>query len=357
MELTESKLIYSIEYLKSSLSINTHIGCGMGCVYCSIQSFVDDKPQFIISVEELIQALKKNLLFVPHVTPITINNRTDPFLPSVKEYTLSLLHEFRKKELTNPLIIITKMEISANDIEYMEKLNLNLFIIISYSNLSSVLEPKINSMQLKTFENMKKRKSIKVLHYWRPLLEGLNDAEESIQQVFDTVYPVCDGSIISGIRLNSSIIESLNKVGVCIEGWNGDVNHKYLPNNVIERIVSIKNNYYSDYPLFRHTSCGISYLLNKCDYNFHFANNGGGSCMQLCPNKVNCSVGQVPEESSIINLFQKFNIHNKWQLKNDFLYIEGNLNEQLKSAVLHSLCFPVVVQFTEKSPSELEITR
>lgn len=83
--------IQAIEYLKSSISISSYTGCSIGCKYCILSSLsnhnVIDK---IYDEQELIINLLKHKYFVRNFTPITINNRTDPFLtPIIRKVRLS----------------------------------------------------------------------------------------------------------------------------------------------------------------------------------------------------------------------------------------------------------------------------
>ena len=85
-----------IEYLKSSISISSYSGCTINCKY-SILSSLKNRLDVVkvFDEEQLVEDLFQNKFFVKDFTPVTINNRTDPFLNKiVKESTFKILDCF-----------------------------------------------------------------------------------------------------------------------------------------------------------------------------------------------------------------------------------------------------------------------
>ena len=84
---------YALEYLKTYLSINSFVGCPIGCTYCFLSplGISPSEPVRVIGEPELVKDLKSSKYFVPHQTILSLNNRTDPFLPGlVKESTFKI---------------------------------------------------------------------------------------------------------------------------------------------------------------------------------------------------------------------------------------------------------------------------
>ena len=146
-----------IQYLKSFLSINTHVGCNLGCAYCICHAFgLPTSPQKITTPKQLMKLLFKNKYFLPNVTPIAINNKSDPLLPEVKDSTLEVLKLFAKYKLKNPLIIISKLSYSPEEVDLIESFSLNLYHFTSYSGLSFPLEKVNNKIQKKNIKLLSK---------------------------------------------------------------------------------------------------------------------------------------------------------------------------------------------------------
>ena len=97
-----------------------------------------------------------------------------------------LLHEIDKRNLKNPIIIITKCYVPENFIEYLKHLinrGHEIVIYLSLSGLPQELEPNVNhNLIRKNFINLHKH-NIKVIHYYRPITP-LNSKKEEITKQF-----------------------------------------------------------------------------------------------------------------------------------------------------------------------------
>jgi DNA repair photolyase len=130
-----------IEYIKSSLSINTSIGCYLGCEYCVVGEILTKKvPKRVSTPRETVDSLLKNNLFVPDETLLAINNKTDPFLGYVKEDTFEIMELLKERGLKNPLMIISRLPLTKRDLSYLEEFEAPTFFVTSYSHLSYPVE-------------------------------------------------------------------------------------------------------------------------------------------------------------------------------------------------------------------------
>lgn len=131
---------YSIEYLKSGLSVNTHVGCGLGCSYCILTTSINQFPHHPICINSAKtiyeQITSNNSLFVNGLTPVYVNNRTDPFLPSVIEQTYEVLKLFSIHKISSPIILISKLAPDYRFAEYCQRLNILFFY--TYSGLTGL---------------------------------------------------------------------------------------------------------------------------------------------------------------------------------------------------------------------------
>lgn len=345
---------FAIEYLKSALSVNTHIGCSLGCEYCIVNELGIKGVKRVYTPKKAVDLLLENRLFIPEKTPITLNNRSDPLLNGVRESTFEIMYILNKKRIENPRIIISKLPLEDEEVDQLDKSLGKNYFFVTYSNLPFPLEKVSHDEQKKSLEQLVKRKRFHAIHYWRPLINGLNDSEFCLNEVFNEVHSICEGSVISGIRLNKNIASKLTNLGAKLSLWDGDTKHKYLPKEIIEKILKIKNETKRDYPLYKHTSCAICALEEIPDYNFHFIDK---KCLPDCLNSERCVVANQPNETDITDLFVKLGINNKWRYSKNCIQVFEDLSEEEKSCLSHSLNYPVLVDSLNKSPSEAEIRK
>ena len=290
-----------INYLKSSISISSIDGCTIGCKYC-ILSVLGNRAQVrkVVDEEKLVDQLINFRLYTKDV-PISINNQTDPFLNEMTyESTLKILENMEKRKLKNPIIIITKGYINNEQAKKLSKIDLPILILYTFSGLSNILENRDEKRQIESMKNISKYKNIKLINYYRPVIEGINSDEKTIERVAKIVTQYCEGSIISGIRLNSYLTKVLETLNINIPAQY-DPDHKVLLPETLDRIRRIFKKVDIKYPTFKKTSCGISYALKRPDYNGHSAriyycspkcksyttcigNNKIGFCTEDCPN-------------------------------------------------------------------------
>ena len=104
--------MFKIEHLKSGLAISTHMGCPLGCSYCVLDTIPDygTGVKRLAAPEDLVKKiLDDEVLYLDGMTPIIINNRTDPFLPDVEPDTMVLLQLLSERKIKSPVILISKI--------------------------------------------------------------------------------------------------------------------------------------------------------------------------------------------------------------------------------------------------------
>ena len=260
-----------INYLKSSISISSYNGCTINCKYCILSSLGNRKNVRKVEDEkELVKKLLSLKLYSPEI-PISVNNQTDPFLnKEIFESTISVLHEMEKNEIPNPILIITKGYITEEQIERLGKIALNIIILYTFSGLSEKLENRNETLQIETLKRLSRLQNCKLINYYRPVIEGINSDEETIEHVAKIVTKYCKASIVSGIRMNTHLKQVFEKSGINVpEKYDPD--HKVLYPETYSRIRNIFKNVKKEYPIFKKTSCGVSYICGKPDYNGHSA--------------------------------------------------------------------------------------
>lgn len=278
----------SIEYLKSGISINSQLGCNIGCKYCIVGEF-QKSIEKTYSPENVINELVKNRFYHENI-PLLINNRSEPLFPELKNDTVNFLRILKDRGIKNPKIVISKLPYGAKDIDVLN--DNNVFIFRTISGMPSDVEPTSKEKNIKTIldENLylKSQTDAKLIHYWRPIVRNLNSSDEKLEDIFTKVCSSCDGSIVSGIRVTPNIKLLLEGFGADLNDWNNDTNHKFLPADIWNKILGIRAKIKPDYLLFRHTSCIISHFRNIADYNLHYAKLKNHQNCSLCPSYSKC---------------------------------------------------------------------
>lgn len=343
-----------LNYLKSSISISSYDGCTIGCKYCILSGLGDRcTVKKISDEEELVEELLNFRLYTNEV-PISINNQTDPLLNAqVFDSTMKILEIMEQKDVKNPIMIITKGYMTEERAKRLSKINLNITILYTFSGLSEKLENRNETSQIETMKILSKLQNIKLVNYYRPVIEGLNSDEETIRHVSCIVTKYCECSIVSGIRLNTHLKAVLENANIGIPD-KYDPDHKVLLPETYKRIKDIFKKENKDYPMFKKTSCGISYLLKRPDYNGHSAriyycnptcvsypicigNSKIGFCDKDCPNFSICK--QESNNQITANQFQgfldKIDLKGNFQIKDHYIKLDGTYWQEEVSYLRH----------------------
>jgi DNA repair photolyase len=255
---------FTIEYLKTSITINSYIGCNLGCEYCILSSLeFPEKPLKIMNENSLVEQLYSHKYFTLNLTPISVNNKSDPLLPEVKQSTFKIFKLLEEANIKNPIYLISKMDLNERDIEFLDSLDLNIYVFFSFSGLGSNLERVTLGFQERRINKLRNAKKIKKIHYWRPLIAGENDDEMTITRMLDIVAPVFDASIVSGLRVNEKVNSKFKELQIDVPFNDYTKKHKYVEKHVFERVNHIRNQLYPNYLLFRHTSCLTRSVVKK----------------------------------------------------------------------------------------------
>ncbi len=344
----------AIEYLKSGISINTQLGCNIGCKYCIVGEF-----QKIIEKTFLSDILVKTLIqhrFYHMNIPIFINNRSEPLLNNLKYDTLKILKILKDKHIKNPKIIISKLTFGDN-IDYDLLNNNNVFLFRTLSGMPKQVEPTSTNENLKKIveENklLKKYTDIKIVQYWRPIVRGLNSDSKILEELFIQVNNNFDGSVVSGIRLTHNLKKILEGYGANFYDWNGKTDHKFLPLDIWNDIKNIKDKINKNYLLFRNTSCAISYFLNKSDYNLNYLKEKNIENCKKCLNYNNCfSSKKIFDKNLIIECLNRIGRNIDYKLNADVIEIYSDIYQDELSFIKQVTGYKINAKYILKSGSE-----
>jgi DNA repair photolyase len=272
-----------VEYRKSGLSLNHIQGCPLDCAYCIRHTYGlwDQRvPRALMTDAEAVAELVTHRYFQPHVTPVQVFNRaTDPFLPNVRPHTFAVLENLDERELTNHVLVITRHQMKADDIERLNGLrHVKLTLLFTYSGIDNLaIEPYPSSVAAASLKLMSApaRRRYRTVLYWRPLVPGLNDSPDHLDRAY-ALAAHADATVFTGLFYRDQIADYYRVNGLP-EPYEGTARRKIVPETLERRVLAAFD---AATPLFRKTSCAVAYAHGMPDYNGHY---GIRELCDICP--------------------------------------------------------------------------
>jgi DNA polymerase III epsilon subunit-like protein/DNA repair photolyase len=272
-----------IEYRKSGLSLNHIQGCPLDCAYCIRHTYGlwDQRvPRALMRDPEAVEALVAHRYFQPHVTPLQLFNRaTDPFLPVVRPHTFAVLEDLDGRGLRNHVLVITRHQMKPSDIDRLNRLsNLKVTLLFTYSGIEDKrIEPYPSSVAADSLLLMSAPRSrrYRTILYWRPLVPGLNDSPKHLDGAY-YLAKHADATVYTGLFYRAEIQDYYRSNGLP-EPYEDTARRKIVPETLERRVLAAFD---GSTPLFRKTSCAVSYVHGLPDYNGHV---GIRELCDICP--------------------------------------------------------------------------
>jgi len=276
----------NVTQLKSWLNIEHSTGCPYQCAYCYRHDegvFELRKPKPLASIGNIIKELENYPFFEPGQTHLSISGtKSDAFLPQTRTRTFQILDYLEDKSYKNPVSIVTKSNLTETDGEKLAQYKkITPFIFVSYSVMPSSIESASNFGRVATMKLLKK-KGVKVILYWRPLIRGINTSSRLLKRVLSVGERYADAYVLSGLKITAKIAEYIESKGIQLPNESWDATHKILPDRVKNKILKLYNEANCKKPLFYRSSCAVSYLEGQPDFNAHWINRKK-NCSTKCP--------------------------------------------------------------------------
>jgi DNA repair photolyase len=274
-----------VEYRKSGLSLNHIQGCPLDCAYCIRHTYGlwdQRQPRATLSDEEAVEQLIGHRYFTPHVTPLQLFNRaTDPFLPQVKKHTLAIVADLDHRGLRNHLLIITRYRVTDRDCEQLAAArHLRLTLLFTYSGIDDRrIERYPSSVAAESLQTASRHapRRYRTVLYWRPLVPGLNDSPEHLAQAAE-LSRSGDATVFTGLFFREEIAAYYRAHDLPLP-YDETARRKIMPETTEQRVLAAFRERGGG-PLFRKTSCAVSYAHGLPDYNGHV---GIRELCDICP--------------------------------------------------------------------------
>lgn len=295
--MSDSCSFQAIEHLKSGLSISTQVGCPLSCAYCLLHAGRDEGNviKTITTANDLVgKLMQPETLFLNGMTPLFINNRTDPFLPEVAEHTFHILDLLIDRKICSPVVLVSKLIPPLSLRDYFE--SLPLMFIYSYS----ALKEDVNYLDIRQAERLTQLLPAGHLyHYMRPIIPGKNDSPDILLKAIRTFGEAgFSGSIVSGVRITQGNRSYLGDAA-------GEPSaHKLLEPGAFCSLLHDTVLSALQYPLFRHTSCAIdSFMRRRNRLGYYHCD---GHCDLNCKNGIHCASPSYLSPSSHNQIAERF---------------------------------------------------
>ena len=274
-----------VEYRKSGLSLNHVQGCPLDCAYCIRHTYGlwdQRQPRALMNDDQAVEQLVGHRYFTPHVTPLQLFNRaTDPFLPAVREHTFAVLENLDRRGLRNHVLVITRYRVWDEDCERLASIdNLKLTLLFTYSGIDDRrIEPYPSQVAAESLAIASRRRPrrYRTVLYWRPLVPGLNDSARHLAQAVD-LSGIGDATVFTGLFFRDEIAAYYRASGLPMP-YGATARRKVMPETLEQRILEAFHRLGGG-PLFRKTSCAVSYAHGLPDYNGHV---GIRELCDICP--------------------------------------------------------------------------
>ena len=246
------------------------------------------------SFSTIIDALVASPYFVPGETIISIGtSSTEPLGGiGVIDDVMKLLDEIQNKhQLRNPIWLVTKAGVPdyfLSKISQIVKKTKALILTPTANGLNKTIEPCQNNR----FLNIKFAQELgaQTILYLRPLVPEWGSTLNKIDKIchhakesFNNCGP--SAIVIGGLRWSEGIEYGLQLRGI---EWPSSLqkieNKKDFDSVFLSEIKKICHKYYSNIPVFTHSSCALSFVLNQSDVGLHFLDKS--VCLDsVCPEK------------------------------------------------------------------------
>ena len=341
-----------VDYRRTGISLNHIIGCPMDCAYCVRHfwgNFDMKQPHMLCSDEDAIRLLISDERFIPNEIPIQfLHKATDPFLPSVKKHTFRVIKKLDELNVKNVVMLITRFAITEEDLAFLNSLqSIQPCIFITYSGITDTnIEPiALSGMFETTVQTMKKRSldsRCKFVQYWRPIVKDWNDDNNTILHVL-SYSNYFDAIVIKGLRHKKENDLYFKRKGIKINHQYGEYK-KWFEHDSIQRIMDLHASCKIKTPIFTKTSCAISYVCKRADYNLQYllktdCRNCSEEQRKICRSNI-----RNVDKRDLVNALSKIGKPNtQFNIYNDHVEVEGISNNE-QYYLIHALKFRVDIR-------------
>jgi hypothetical protein len=199
----------------------------------------------------------------------------------VREHTFAVLESLDRRGLRNHVLVITRYRLQPGDCERLAGIaHLKLTLLFTYSGIDDHrIEPypsRMSAQSLAMAAAVSPRRYRTIL-YWRPLVPGLNDSPRQLARAAE-LSRVGDATVFTGLFFREAIAAYYRASGLPMP-YAETARRKIVPETLEQRVLDAFAGLGGG-PLFRKTSCAVSFAHGLPDYNGHV---GIRELCDICP--------------------------------------------------------------------------
>ena len=200
-------------------------------------------------------------------------------MPAVRPHTFGVLENLDARGPSNHLLIITRHQMKPGDIDRLNALrHLKVTLLFTYSGIDDRwIEPYPSSVAADSLRltSAPAQRRYRTILYWRPLVPGLNDSCEHLDRAY-ALARHADATVFTGLFYRDEIAAYYRASGLP-EPYGETARRKIVPETLERRVLTAFD---ASTPLFRKTSCAVSFAHGLPDYNGHA---GIAENCDICP--------------------------------------------------------------------------
>lgn len=349
----------------SWLSYNPVDGCSGNCVYCfqSPKGLTGMKP--ILRAKEVTSEYDDVIKYYQEFygdnrtnnntgiyAPIAIGTDADMFDKSNVGFLYAFLDRHMALNSEIPIVIHTKRCIPEDFIRRYKNAKFMIVIAMSISLLPKYYEPGIlpvekrieNAISTRKTIELEHAKNVFLLHKWQPFIETemLNIRDSFVKTISETF----DASILIGLRITHkmflSIKDSPNHPLFHIVCKYNEMDEHYFDGDAKEildfTLQEVFDSVGDDYPVFRNSSCAISYFAKMADYTGTYWR--GDICEEsICPSE--CRERCWAQKESMIS-YKYDSLPFECEVLSDHIRVLNDMDYEFTIANTHLIGKPVI---------------
>ncbi|WP_226931214.1 hypothetical protein [Parafrankia sp. CH37] len=251
------------------IAVNPIQGCPKACSYC----FLNERGQTAVRPEQLatpvetVDMLTASPYYAPD-RPVALYTWTDVMaLPSSRAHLADLLAVLVERQISNPLVLITKCPIPDETLHVVttaRQAGLRTIVYLSYSGLGRDMERGIRHDQLKaTFPRLADA-DVPVAHYWRPAFPE-SATTGTMEAVFDWAAEYARCTVAAGLKVESAALARLAELWSELATTPGVTAAECVYPQAFWDFIHATHRRRPGYPLFHTNSCALAYVLDQSD--------------------------------------------------------------------------------------------
>jgi hypothetical protein len=177
-----------------------------------------------------------------------------------------------------PVCIVTKALLDQKFLEAIHQIGITVIFFISLSFLPTTLERGAppTTARLANFERIAQFTNLHAVHFWRPATsKSIPDRSTALHQVEQLQRVGASVSVITGLKFGDNLATtfSSDEQHAFHEFFMAQRESNHLKNEIFEPDVQeaiLSAAQELSYPVYLHTSCAVSFVLEQPDYNATF---------------------------------------------------------------------------------------